>query len=149
MTEHYLLVLSLSCEHIHPAVATAKCSGQGTHTLSLSLPQILQLGAACAAPPVWVKWDGVILRWSAGGRGKPLQLSLTSDVGKAHYYQGVLEQTPLVAPITSEGGITIEYYLLLLSLPWELTYPATATATCSGHLVNLLKAHYHFPGPCN
>ena len=62
---------------------------------------------------------------------------------------GVPEQAPLVAPITSEEGIAIEHYLLLFSLPWELTHPAAATAKCSGHIVNLPKAHYHFPEPCN
>ena len=63
----------------------------------------------------------------------------------------VPEQEPLAAPVTSEEGIAIEHYLLLLSLPWELTHPTTATATakCSGHIINLPKAHYHFPEPCN
>ena len=60
---------------------------------------------------------------------------------------GVPEQAPLVAPITSEEGVVIEHYLLLLSLPWELTH--TATAECSGYLVNLPKSQYHFPEPCN
>ena len=54
---------------------------------------------------------------------------------------------PLVAPITIEEGTVIEQYLLFLSILWELTYPATASAKSSGHLVNLPKAHYHFPGP--
>ena len=62
---------------------------------------------------------------------------------------GVPEQAPFVAPIASEKGIAIEHYLLLLSLLWELTHTAAATARCSGHLINLPKAHYHFPGPCN
>ena len=62
---------------------------------------------------------------------------------------GAPEQAPLAVPVTSEEGIVIKHYLLLLSLPWELTHPAAATAKCSGHLVNLPKAHYHFPGPCN
>ena len=42
-----------------------------------------------------------------------------------------------------------KHYLLLLSLPCELTYPATATAECSEHSLNLPEAHYHFPGLCN
>ena len=50
---------------------------------------------------------------------------------------------------TTEEGTVTKHHLLLLSLPWELTHPATATVKCSGHLVNLPKAHYHFPGPCN
>ena len=62
---------------------------------------------------------------------------------------GVPEQAPPVIPITSEEGIAIKHKLLLLSLPWELTYPDAATATCSGHLVDLLRAQYHFPGPYN
>ena len=62
---------------------------------------------------------------------------------------GVPEQAPLAAPITSEEDIAIKHYLLLVSLPWELTNPAAAIAKCSGHLINLLKTHYHFPGPCN
>ena len=62
---------------------------------------------------------------------------------------GVPEQAPLVAPITSEKGTAIEYYLFFLLLLWELTHPTAATAKCSGNLVNLPKAHYHFPGPCS
>ena len=50
---------------------------------------------------------------------------------------GAPEQAPLAAPIPSEEGTAIKHYLLGLSLPWELTHPAAATATCSGHLVNL------------
>ena len=61
----------------------------------------------------------------------------------------VPEQAPLAAPITSEEVTAIEHYLLLLSLHWELTLPAAATAKCSGHFINLLKAHHNFPGPCN
>ena len=33
----------------------------GGDTQSLFLPRTLQLGAACAAPPAWAKWDGVLL----------------------------------------------------------------------------------------
>ena len=58
-----------------------------------------------------------------------------------------------MAPITSEGtteeGIVTKQHLLLLLLPWELTDPAIATAKFSGHLLNLPKAPYHFPVPCN
>ena len=53
----------------------------------------------------------------------------------------VPEQAPLASSITSEEGIAIEHYLLLLSLPWELTHPAAAIPKCSGHLINLPKAH--------
>ena len=62
---------------------------------------------------------------------------------------GVPEQAPSVVLITSEEGIAIEDKLLLLSHPWEFTHPAAATDKCSGHLVDLSRAHYHFPGPCN
>ena len=62
---------------------------------------------------------------------------------------GIHEQALPVAPITSEEGIPIEHYLLLLLLPCELTYPAAATAKCFGEQVNLPKAHYYFTGPCN
>ena len=61
---------------------------------------------------------------------------------------GATEQAPLVSPVTSEKGIAIEHYLLLLSFPWELTHPA-ANAKYSGHLVDLPTVHYHFPEPCN
>ena len=60
---------------------------------------------------------------------------------------GVPEQAPSVVPITSEAGIAIEHKLLLLSLPWELTQPAAAFAKCPGHLVDMPRAYYHFPGP--
>ena len=62
---------------------------------------------------------------------------------------GVPERTPPAVPITSEEGIAIKHKLLLLSLPWELTHPAAATAKCSVHLGDLPRAHYHIPGPCN
>ena len=65
----------------------------------------------------------------------------------------VPEGAPLVASVSSEGtteeDIVTEYHLLMHSLPWELTHPAAATATCPGHFINLPKADYHFPGPCN
>ena len=58
---------------------------------------------------------------------------------------GIRDQAPLAVPISSEGNteenVVIEHYLLLLSLSWELTHPAAATAKCSGHLLNLPKAH--------
>ena len=59
---------------------------------------------------------------------------------------GVPEQAPPVVPITSEEGIAIGYKLLLLSLPLELMHPAAAIAKCSGHLEDLPRAYYHFPG---
>ena len=65
---------------------------------------------------------------------------------------GVSEQAKLAPPITSEGikeeGIATEDHQLFLSLSWKCTHPATTTAKCSGNLLNLPKAHYHFPGLC-
>ena len=83
-TKHHTLLLSLSWEHTYPAAATAKCSGQWPDTWSLSLPKILQLGTTGAVPSAWAKWDRVLLIWSAGGRGRPPQLSLIPEVGMAH-----------------------------------------------------------------
>lgn len=66
---------------------------------------------------------------------------------------GVCEQAPLAAPVTSEGtkeeGIVTKHRLLLLSLSWELTHGASATAKCSGQCLNLPEAYYNFLGPCN
>ena len=62
---------------------------------------------------------------------------------------GVLEQAPPAVPVASQEGIAIKHKLLLLSLTWELTHPAVSTAKCSGHIEDLPKAYYHFPGPCN
>ena len=61
---------------------------------------------------------------------------------------GVPEQaSQVVVPITSEEGIAIKHMLLLLSLPWELKHPPTATAKCSGHISDPPRAHYHLPVP--
>ena len=85
--EHHLLLLSLPArEHTCPAVATAKLSGQCPHTQSLSFPRNLQLGAACAAPPVEAKWVEVLPACSTGGGGKPPMLSLTARVGMARHH---------------------------------------------------------------
>ena len=53
--KHHLLVLSNPWEHTRPAAVSAECSGQYPHARPLSLPRILQLEAACAAPPMWAK----------------------------------------------------------------------------------------------
>ena len=66
VTEHHLLLLSLSWEHTRPAAATAKCPGQCPHASSHTLLRILQLGAACTASPAWAKRDGVLLVGSTG-----------------------------------------------------------------------------------
>ena len=62
---------------------------------------------------------------------------------------GSLWPAPPAATVISEEDIVIEHYLLLLSLPWEHTHPAAATAKCSGHPENMPKANHHFPGTCN
>ena len=80
-------------------------------------------------------------------RGQTTKIITVSRDDQGLLPLGVPEQAPPVVPITSEEGIAIEHYLLLLSFPWELTHPAAAIAKYSGHLVGLPGAHYHFPGP--
>ena len=101
-TEHHLLLLSLPREHIRPAAAPAKHSGQCPDAWSLSLPRNLQLGAACLVSPVRAKQDKVLLVLSIGGRGKPQKLSLAPEVRVACYL-AVHEQAPLSAPVTSRA----------------------------------------------
>ena len=126
-TKHHMLLLSLHWEHICPEGATAELSGQHPDTLSLSLSKTLELGAAGAAPSAWAKWDRVLFSWSAGGRGKPLQLSLTPEVGCGTPPLGIPEQKSLAVSTTSEGttekDIVTEHHLFLLLLPWEHTPP--------------------------
>ena len=59
----------------------------------------------------------VVYRW----QGKTTTVTTDSRGGHGLLPLAVPQQAPLVAPITSEEGTAIEYYLLLLSLPWELT----------------------------
>ena len=65
---------------------------------------------------------------------------------------GVCEQAPLAASVTSEvskeEGTATNHQWLLLSLPWELTCPASATAKHSGRHLHLSDP-CHFPGPCH
>ena len=61
-SKNHTLLLLLFWEHNFPAAATAECSGQYPDACSLSLPKILQLGAAGAEPPVWAKQDRVFLK---------------------------------------------------------------------------------------
>ena len=82
-------------------------------------------------------------------QGQTTAVITDSRDGRGLLPLGVPEQAALVAPITSEEGTAIENYLLLLSFPWEIIHPAAATTKCYGHLLNLPKAHYHFPGCCN
>ena len=62
---------------------------------------------------------------------------------------GVPKQAPPAVPITLDEGVAIKHKLLLLSLPWELTSPAVATAKYSGHLEVLPRDYYHFTEFCN
>ena len=91
----------------------------------------------------------VIYRW---------QGQITDVVSETRGEQGpppleVCEQAPPVAPVTSEGnteeGFVTKHHPLLLSIPRELTCPATATAKCSRNHLYLPEGHYHFPGPSN
>jgi len=65
----------------------------------------------------------------------------------------VCEQSSSAAPVNSdvgpEMGTATKHYLLLLSLPWEHTHPASAIAKSSGCWLHIPEGHYHFPGPCN
>ena len=134
-TKHHTLLLSFPWGHICPAAATAKHSAQHPDTWSLSLPKTLQL---VAAPPAWAKGTGCLLHsLQVGVGGKPLQLSLTP------LPLGIPEQKSLAAPTTSEGttekDIATEHNLLLLSLVWEHTHSAAATAKCSGQCSDALS----------
>ena len=55
----------------------------------------------------------------------------------------VHEQAPLSAPITSEGTIEMDivtkHHLYLLSLPWEFTHPAIATAKKTQYVSEEIK----------
>ena len=91
----------------------------------------------------------MVYRW----QGQTTAVTSETRAGCGPLPLGVREQAPLAAPVTSEGttegGVVTEHHLLLLSLPWELTHPATTTAKYSGHYLNLPEARYHFPGPYN
>ena len=56
---------------------------------------------------------------------------LRNQMGRGPPPLGILEQAPLGAPINSEDttqeGTATQHHPLLLSLPWELTYPANDT----------------------
>ena len=85
----------------------------------------------------------MVYRW----QGQTTTFITDSRDGRGLLPIGVPEQEPPVAPIPSEERIAIKHKLLFLSLPWELTHPALATAKCSGHREDLPKAYYQFPGP--
>ena len=144
------------CNQVLPAVV---CSALGTHPPCCCHCQMLWAVPTClitvtsqdpatrnslTAPPTWAKQDGgascMVYRWWGQ------TTTVTSDFRGVHGMPplGVHERVPLEGPFTSEGtteeGTVTEHYLLLLSLPWELTHSATATAKCSGNHLNLPKA---------
>ena len=98
-----------------------------------------------AAPPVWAKLNGVLLTWSKGGRRQRTRVISDSRGGHGPPPLGLHEVAPLVDLINSEGtteeGIATKQHLLLLSFPWELRHPATATAKCYGHHLSLPESH--------
>ena len=98
-----MLLLSLPWEHTHPAAAPAKCSGWHPDTWTLSLPKTLQLGTASAAPPVWAKWERVLLEWSTGGGVQITSVISDSGGGYGSLPLGIPEQKSLAAPTTLEG----------------------------------------------
>ena len=87
----------------------------------------------------------MVYRW----QGQTTTVIIDSRDGHGPLPLGVPVQTPTEVPITSEEGNAIEHWLLLLALPWKLSHPTAATAKCSGHLEDLPRAYYHFPGPYN
>ena len=122
-------------EHTYPAAAIAKHSGQHPH-----MPNHCHFPRPCnKEQPVQHLLHGLsgqgvsylVYRW----KGKTSTVSSHSRVGHSLPPLGVHEQAPFVATITSEGTteevMMAKHHPLLLSLPWELTYPATATAKCS------------------
>ena len=131
---------------LQPSTICCSCHSPGdTPTLQLplpnalgeplSLPKTLQLGPTGAAPPVWAKWDSVLLAWSAGGGGKLLQLSLIPEMGVAHCHWRYLNKitcSSIHLKGATEEGIVTEHHLLVLSHLQECTCPAAATARCSG-----------------
>ena len=59
-------------------------------------------------PPARAKQDRVLLVWSAGGGGKPLQLSLTPEVGMSHCHCGSLNKNHL-QPQTAPQRRTLQW----------------------------------------
>ena len=135
-----------------------------TPTLLL-LPQMLQVLPICHChflepcnqeQPVqhllWAKGDGVLLEWSTGGRGKPLQLPLTpewvwpttsrgprtgttcgADHLRGHHRGGHCDQTPPIVALTPLG--THIHCCCHCQRLWRR--------------LNLPEAHDDFPEPCN
>ena len=78
---------------------------------------------------------------------KPQQSSQKPEGGMAHHKWGSVK-VPVTSEVGKEEGTAIEHHLLLLSLPWEHTHPAAATAKCSRHCLHT-PYHCYFPGNCN
>ena len=74
----------------------------------------------------------MVCRW----RGPTTTVISDSSSGHGPLSLGNTDQEQLAPPIISEGNtekeILMEHHLLLLLLPWEHTFPASATAKCSG-----------------
>ena len=63
---------------------------------------------------------------------------------------GVCEKPRAAAlQVATEEDPATEHHLVLLSLPWECTWPAAATAKCSRHILHLPEDNCHFPEPSN
>ena len=58
-------------------------------------------------------------------------------------------EAPVTSGVAAEEGTATECHLLLLSLTWECTQPAAATAKGSGCCLYLAEGHCHFPEPYN
>ena len=91
--------------------------------------------SSLAAPPTWAKWDRMLLAWSAGSGGKPPWLSLIPEVGMAHCHCRYLNKNHLQPHSPKgqyRGGHCNEHHMLVLSHPWEHTWPIVATVKRSG-----------------
>ena len=78
----------------------------------------------------------MLLAWSTGGEWQTTAIIYDSREGHEPAPIGVHEQTLFTAPITSdsttEEGLATKHHMLLLSLLWELTHSAAATANVLG-----------------
>ena len=80
MTKHHQLLLSKPWKHTTQLLQLLNTPG------SAQMLDLCHFPGSWVAPPLWAKGDRVLLVWSEGGRGKPSQLSLTPEVGMAHYH---------------------------------------------------------------
>ena len=147
--------------------------GQIAIGISFSAPEcgLLECGATdVEVPLVQAMGSEAPLAWATGG-GASYGLSMTGHLLCGLQAAGansvisdsrggcglpplaIHEQAPPAIPVTSEvgteeGSVTA-HYLLLLTLPWECTCPATAIAKCFRHCLHLLEGYCYFPGPFN